>query len=89
MNLESSRKELYGDLLLERWKFQSRRSRRRLRSAKQAIKKSLKGLTLIACARRQQRIDVLLRRDIRNQIIKQFAEPNPLLDCITFEEVKS
>ena len=87
MNLESSRKELYGDLLLDRWKFQSRRSRRRLRSAKQEIKKSLKGLTLIAYARRQQRIDVLLRRDIRSQIIEQFTKPNPLFDCITFEKV--
>lgn len=88
-SLESSRKELYKDLLLERWKFRSRRSRRRLRSTKQTIKKSLKGLPLIAYARRQQRIDTLLHRDISSQIIKQFAEPNPLLNFITFKEVTS
>ena len=81
--------EVYDDLLLERWRFRSRRSRRRNRAARKEIRKSFKGLTLIALARRRHKVDTALRRGLRDRIIEQFAKPNPLIGIIPFIEVQS
>ena len=81
--------EVYEDLLLERWRFRSRRSRRRNRATRKEIRKSLKGLTLIALARRRYKVDMALRRYWRDQIIEQFTKPNPILAAISFDEVQS
>ena len=81
--------EVYEDLLLERWQFRSRRSRRRNRSTRQEIRKSLKGSTLIALAKRRHKVDMALRREWRDRIIEQFTKPNPLIELIPFIEVQS
>lgn len=80
--------EVYEDLLLERWKFASRRSRRRNRATRKEIRKSFRGMTLATLIRRQQKVDTALRRGWRDQISGQFTKPNPLLEIIQFIEVQ-